>query len=50
MDIMPHHIEEKAWEEVYEETLQLIQSYPFMDDYVDEETYDCKWTSGQSIG
>lgn len=43
LEIMPHQIEEKAWESVYEETLELIHAYPFIDTIFDKETYHCNW-------
>jgi len=43
LDIMPNHIEDAEWEKVYEETLELIHAYPFLDSVFDDATYDCNW-------
>jgi len=43
LDIMPNHISEESWGKVYQETLELINAYPFMDKFVAEETYDASW-------
>lgn len=36
-------ITEKQWVDAYEESLILLQGYPFMDKISDEESYDVKW-------
>ncbi len=38
-----HGITEKQWVDVYEESLTLLQGYPFMDKIVDEASYGSKW-------
>lgn len=43
LDIMPNHIDKDEWEHVYEESLQLVHAYPFMDWVVDEKTYNTDW-------
>lgn len=43
LDIMPNHISEESWESVYEESLALINAYPFMDKFIDEHTFDSTW-------
>ena len=43
LDIMPHHIQEAEWEKVYEETLELINAFPFLDTVFDDVSYDCSW-------
>lgn len=43
LDIMPHHIQEAEWEKVYEETLDLINAFPFLDNVFDDVSYDCNW-------
>ncbi|GAB3804296.1 hypothetical protein [Virgibacillus kimchii] len=43
MDILPNKIDKEEWERVYEESLQLVLAYPFMDDEVDLETYGEMW-------
>ena len=44
LDIIPEEIDDDEWESVYEETLLLLQEYDFMDEIVDEEKYDYKWS------
>ncbi|MDC3413865.1 hypothetical protein NC797_08755 [Aquibacillus sp. 3ASR75-11] len=43
MDILPNKIGKEEWESVYEESLELIKAYPFMDSTVDYETYRVPW-------
>lgn len=43
LDILPHEITEDEWEEVYEETLQILSAYPFVDIVTDQDTYNCNW-------
>src|SRR5699024_9693012 len=43
LNILPDKIGEKEWENVYEESLKLIQAYSFMDSSVDVETYGIPW-------
>ncbi|MDA3941685.1 MAG: hypothetical protein PF693_20640 [Spirochaetia bacterium] len=43
LEIMPNKITNKEWEHVYEETLELIEAYPFMDKIIIEEKYDTTW-------
>lgn len=43
LSIMPDHIDGTEWGKVYEETLEIINSYPFLDSIFDEETYEYNW-------
>ncbi|MCG7334681.1 hypothetical protein MHZ95_05210 [Sporosarcina sp. ACRSM] len=43
LDIMPDHIDASEWEKVYEETLEIINGYPFLDSIFDDQTYHCNW-------
>jgi hypothetical protein len=43
LDIMPDHIDASEWEKVYEETLEIIIGYPFLDSIFDDQTYHCNW-------
>lgn len=43
LDIMPHHIDEVEWVRVYEETMEVINHYPFVDKVFDPRTFDCNW-------
>ncbi|QQK74918.1 hypothetical protein HUG15_04405 [Salicibibacter cibarius] len=46
MDILPNEIDPDEWEDVYEESLQLIDAYPFLDNTVDTETHGVIWRYG----
>jgi len=43
LNIMPNHIDEADWSKVYEETLEIINGYPFLDSIFDSQTYGCNW-------
>lgn len=43
LNIMPNHIGESAWGKVYDETLELVNAYPFVDKIFDRHSYDCDW-------
>ena len=43
LDMIPNQIEDTEWEKVYEETIELINAYPFLDSVFDEVTYGCNW-------
>ncbi|MGY0694459.1 hypothetical protein ACW2QC_17045 [Virgibacillus sp. FSP13] len=43
LDIMPNQIDKKEWEDVYKESLELVEAYPFMDNIIDKKTYECPW-------
>ena len=43
LDIIPDEISQKEWESVYDETLTLIEAYPFMDKIRDTEKYGSTW-------
>jgi len=43
LNILPNKIGKKEWENVYGESLKLIQGYSFMDSSVDVETYGIQW-------
>lgn len=43
LNIMPNHINEADWLKVYEETLEIINGYPFLDSIFDSQTYGCNW-------
>ena len=43
MSILPDKIGKEEWEKVYEESLELINAYPFMDSTIDQESYDILW-------
>ncbi len=36
LDIMPEHIDASEWQKVYEETLEIINGYPFLDSIFDD--------------
>lgn len=37
LSIIPHRISPTAWEQVYEETLTLVDAFPFMDEIIDKK-------------
>lgn len=43
LDIMPKYISDSDWEQVYEESLEIINAYPFLDSIFDDQTYDINW-------
>lgn len=43
MDIIPDRINDTEWENVYNESLELIRAYPFLDKTVDKDTYGENW-------
>ncbi|WOV86955.1 hypothetical protein QWT69_13915 [Sporosarcina oncorhynchi] len=43
LDIMPHHIDEVEWAKVYDETMEVINHYRFVDNVFDKEAFDCNW-------
>jgi len=43
LSIIPDAINIDAWERVYEESLELINAYLFLDRIVDTEIYGCNW-------
>ena len=43
LEIIPNKIKKSEWEQVYEEALKLIETYPFMDKIVIEDKHDTFW-------
>jgi len=43
LNLLPDLIDEFAWTSVYQETLQLINAYPFLSKVVDKNTFDKPW-------
>ncbi|UJL45605.1 hypothetical protein KFZ58_14545 [Virgibacillus sp. NKC19-16] len=50
MDILPSKINKEEWENVYEESIDLIKAYPFMDYTFDRETYGVMWRYAHRTG
>ncbi|MDF2925434.1 MAG: hypothetical protein K0R57_4348 [Paenibacillaceae bacterium] len=44
LEILPYEIDPWEWEQVYEESLLLLEAYPFLDLLIDEKTYKVIWT------
>lgn len=43
LEILPNEMDPQEWERVYEESLLLLEAYPFLDLLLDEETYRVIW-------
>lgn len=48
LNIIPDQISAKDWDSVYKEAEQLINAYPFLDIFSDENSYDCSWNYADS--
>ncbi|WP_066186089.1 hypothetical protein [Gracilibacillus timonensis] len=46
MNVLPNEIKQEDWEAVYEESLELVRAYPFLDDNVDWDSYEEPWQYG----
>lgn len=44
LKILPNEMEPAEWERVYEESLLLLEAYPFLDLILDEETHKVMWS------
>lgn len=43
LKLLPYEMNQKEWEQVYEESLLLLEAYPFLDLLEDEETHRISW-------